>query len=50
MDNVATIIQTGIRTLTNKQEIVLWSFNRFLLKSVDNSIVSAITVTSAVGS
>lgn len=50
MDDVAAIIQAGIRNLTKSFETVVWSTNRFIITSANRTSTSAITVTSAAGS
>jgi len=48
MADVATLIQTAIRTATSKLETVTWEgTNHFLISSVNTTSISAITVASA---
>jgi len=47
IEDVATTIQTAIRTLTTKLETVVRSTNRFIVSSVDITSASAITVLTA---
>ena len=49
MADVASIIQTAIRTATGHLETVVWSTDHFIISSVNVTIASAITVTSATG-
>ena len=49
MDDVAAVIQVGIRALTSSTETVVWSTDHFILTSADTTSSSAITVLAAVG-
>jgi len=49
MADVATYIQTALRTQTTSTETVAWSVDHFVITSVDTTSSSAMTVTSAVG-
>lgn len=46
MADVATLIQTAIRTLTTSTETVVWSTDHFVISSVNTTVDSAITVAS----
>jgi hypothetical protein len=46
MDDVAAVIQAGIRALTSGLETCVWSTDHFIISSVDTTSSSAITVTS----
>lgn len=48
MANVATVIQTAIRTATGSTETVVWSTDHFVITSADTTVASAVTVTSTV--
>jgi len=48
MSDVATKIQTALRTVTSSTETVVWSTNHFVISSVLTTSSSAITVTAAV--
>ena len=50
MADIATIIQSGIRTATSSLETCAWSTDHFIISSVLESSSSAITVASATGS
>jgi hypothetical protein len=50
MADIATVIQTAIRTATTALETVTWSTDHFIIASVNTTVSSAITVTSATGS
>lgn len=49
MADVAGVIQAGIRALTSGLETVVWSTDHFVISSVNTTVDSAITVTSAQG-
>jgi len=49
MDDVADYIQTAIRAQTSSTETCVWSVDHFIISSVDTTVTSAITVTSATG-
>ena len=49
MADVASKIQTALRTATSGTETVVWSTDKFIITSDDTTFTSAITVTSAVG-
>jgi hypothetical protein len=48
MNDVATYLQTAIRTATGSTETVTWSVDHFIITSADTTVTSAITVTSTV--
>jgi len=48
MDDVAAVIQAGIRAATSSTETCVWSTDHFVITSADTTSSSAITVTSAV--
>jgi hypothetical protein len=50
MDDVAAVIQAGIRTATGSTETCIWSTDHFVISSANTTSSSAITVTSATGS
>ena len=49
MADVATKIQTAIRTATSSTETVAWSTDHFLISSITTGAYSAVSVTSAEG-
>lgn len=50
MADIASRIQTAIRALTTSTETVTWVTDHFVISSVNTTVSSAITVTSATGS
>lgn len=50
MNDVATVIQTGLRAVTGSTETVVWSTNHFVITSANTTSISAITETSSTGS
>lgn len=48
MDEVAAVIQAGIRAATGSTETCVWDTNHFVVTSADTTASSAITVTSTV--
>jgi len=47
MDDVALVIQTGIRAATSSSETVVWDVDHFIITSANTTSSSAMTVTTA---